>query len=189
MPFFPNRDGTPYDPQEMVTYLSRVTVDLGRNDDVVESITRLGEAPGEFPRIDDRFAGKPYAHGWQITYDFSKPYNGPTGPFAGVINSLTHYNLAEGTEESWWCGPDSAFQEPAFIPRTPDAVEGDGWLLALVDNHVTNYSDLCLFDAQAVGRGPIVRAKLPLRLRQGLHGNWVPAAKLEAGREKAMELA
>lgn len=189
LPFFPNKDGTPNDPAEMVTYLSRVTVDLASNEDLVASVTRIGEAPGEFPRIDDRFAGKPYRHGWQITYDFAKPYNGPAGPFAGVINSLTHYDLATGREESWWCGPDSAFQEPAFIPRGPDAAEGDGWLLALVDNHITNYSDLCLFDALAVGKGPIARAKLPIRLRQGLHGNWVPASRLDAAKERAMELA
>lgn len=93
LPFFPNKDGIPYDPQEMITYLSRVTVDLTSNEDRVASVTRIGRAAGEFPRIDDRFAGKPYRHGWQSTCDFAKPYNGPAGPFAGVINSITHYDL------------------------------------------------------------------------------------------------
>jgi len=189
LPFFPNKDGTPYDPQEMITYLSRVTVDLASNTDTVESVTRLGQAPGEFPRIDDRFAGKAYRHGWQITYDFARPYDGPAGPFAGVINSITHYDLTTGQEQSWWCGPDSAFQEPAFIPRSPDAPEGDGWLIALIDNHITNYSELCLFDALDVAKGPIARACLPFRLRQGLHGNWVPADKLARAREHAMAVA
>jgi hypothetical protein len=31
-----------------------------------------------------------------------------------------------------------------------------------------------------VDKGPIARAKLPVRLRQGLHGNWVDGAKLAA---------
>ncbi len=180
LPFFPNKDGSPYDQQDMVTYLSRVTVDLANNEDKVTGVERLGDAPGEFPRIDDRYAGKPYRYGWQITYDFSKPYNGPAGPFAGVINSITRYDLASGTEESWWCGPDSAFQEPCFVPRSASAPEGDGWMIALVDNHITNYSDLCIFDALDLTKGPIARIKLPLRLRQGLHGNWAPAAKLAA---------
>ncbi len=136
--------------------------------------------PGEFPRIDDRFAGKPYRHGWMITYDFAKPYNGPPGPFAGVINSLTHYDHATGEEQSWWCGPDGALQEPCFIPRSADAPEGDGYLIALVDDHLANYSDLCIFDALDVAKGPICRAKLPIRLRQGLHGNWASGAKLAA---------
>lgn len=180
LPFFPNKDGTPYDAQDMVTYLSRVTVDLASNEDCIASVSRIGNAPGEFPRIDDRFAGKRYSHGWQITYDFTRPYNGPAGPFAGVINSITRYDHDTGTEESWWCGPDSAFQEPCFIPRNANVPEGDGWLVALVDNHITNYSDLCIFEALDLSKGPIARIKLPLRLRQGLHGNWAPADRIAA---------
>lgn len=97
-----------------------------------------------------------------------------------VINSITHFDHETGREESWWCGPDSAFQEPCFIPKSADAPEGVGYLVALIDNHITNYSDLCIFDAQNVAKGPIARAKLPIRLRQGLHGNWVDAHKLAA---------
>ena len=55
-----------------------------------------------------------------------------------------------------------------------------GWVVALVDNHVTNYSDLCVFDAQHVDEGPIARAKLPIRIRQGLHGNFATAAQMGA---------
>jgi carotenoid cleavage dioxygenase len=180
LPFFPDKDGAPFDPELAMTELSRFTVDLMSNSDTVESITLLGKAPGEFPRIDDRMAGKPYRHGWMITYDLAKPYNGPPGPFAGVINSLTHFDVVSGEEQSWWCGPDGSLQEPCFIPRSADAPEGDGWLVALVDNHVTNYSDLCIFDALDVAKGPLARAKLPVRLRQGLHGNWAASALLAA---------
>lgn len=180
LPFFPDKDGAPFDPELAMTQLARFTVDLTSNEDRVQSVTPLGKAPGEFPRIDDRMAGKPYRHGWMITYDLAKPYNGPPGPFAGIINTLTHFDLATGREQSWWCGPDGALQEPCFIPRSADAPEGDGWLVALVDNHVRNYSDLCIFDATDVAKGPIARAKLPIRLRQGLHGNWAEAAKLAA---------
>jgi len=180
LPFFPEIDGRPFNPQEATTYLTRMTVDMAANSDEITSVERIGEMAGEFPRIDDRYAGKKYRHGWMITYDFAKPYNGPAGPFAGVINSITHFDHESGKEESWWCGPDSAFQEPCFIPRSADAPEGDGYLVALIDNHITNYSDLCIFDAQNVAKGPIARAKLPIRLRQGLHGNWVDGAKLAA---------
>lgn len=180
LPFFPDKHGAPFDPELAMTELSRFTVDLMSNSDTVENIERLGDAPGEFPRIDDRMAGKPYRHGWMVTYDLDKPYNGPPGPFAGVLNALTHFDLATGEEQSWWCGPDGSLQEPCFIPRSADAPEGDGWMVALVDNHVTNYSDLCIFDALAVAKGPVARAKLPIRLRQGLHGNWADAGKLAA---------
>ncbi len=180
LPFFPDKDGAPFDPELAMTELARFTVDVTSNEDKVESVTPLGKAPGEFPRIDDRMAGKPYRHGWMITYDLAKPYNGPPGPFAGVINTLTHFDLKSGEEQSWWCGPDGSIQEPCFIPRSKDAPEGDGWMVALVDDHVRNYSDLCIFDACDVAKGPIARAKLPIRLRQGLHGNWAAADQLAA---------
>ena len=180
LPFFPDKNGAPFDPDLAMTELGRFTVDVTSNEDVVESVTKLGKAPGEFPRIDDRMAGKPYRHGWMITYDLARPYNGPPGPFAGVINTLTHFDLATGQEQSWWCGPDGSLQEPCFIPRSADAPEGDGWIVALVDDHVRNYSDLCIFTATDVAAGPIARARLPIRLRQGLHGNWAPASALAA---------
>ena len=180
LPFFPDKDGAPFDPELAMTELVRITVDLASNTDEVESVTKLGNAPGEFPRIDDRMAGKSYTQGWMITYDLAKPYNGPPGPFAGVINTLTHFDLATGRESSWWCGPDGSLQEPCFVPRSKDAPEGDGWLVALVDDHVRNYTDLCIFDACDVAKGPIARAQLPIRLRQGLHGNWAAADLLAA---------
>ncbi|MXP26602.1 lignostilbene alpha-beta-dioxygenase [Altererythrobacter indicus] len=180
LPFFPEKGGTPFDPVEATTFLNRFKVDLASNSNEIGGMEKIGQMPGEFPRIDDRMAGKPYRHGWMITYDFDKPYHGPQGPFVGVINSLTHYDHATGEEKSWWCGPDGALQEPCFVPRSKDADEGDGWLVALVDNHITNYSDLCIFEAMDVAKGPIARIKLPLRLRQGLHGNWADGDKLAA---------
>ena len=178
LPFFPDKDGAPFDQELAMTELSRITIDLTSNEDVVESVTKIGNAPGEFPRIDDRMAGKPYTHGWMITYDLAKPYNGPPGPFAGVISCLTHFNLATGKEESWWCGPDGSLQEPCFVPRHKDSAEGDGYIIALVDNLITNYSDLVVLDALRLSEGPIARAKLPIRIRSGLHGNWADASKL-----------
>jgi hypothetical protein len=53
--------------------------------------------------------------------------------------------------------PQSAIQEPCFVPRSPTAAESDGYLIALIDNHVTNYSDLAVFDAQRIDEGPIAR--------------------------------
>ena len=49
-----------------------------------------------------------------------------------------------------------------------------------MDDHVANYSDLCFFDAQRIDEGPIARAKLPVKIRQGLHGNWSTAQQLAA---------
>ena len=64
------------------------------------------------------------------------------------------------------------------MPRHKDSAEGDGYISALVDNLITNYSDLVVLDALRLADGPIARAKLPIRLRSGLHGNWADASKL-----------
>ncbi len=176
-PFFPDIHGAPFDPVAGRGFLTRWTVDMASNGESLSLTEQLTGSPDEFPRIDDRMAGKAYRHGWMCTYLFDKPYEGPPGPFVGVINSLTHYDLETGEEKVWWAGPQCGIQEPAFIPRSKDAPEGDGWLVALVDNHITNYSELCIFDALKLDEGPVARAKLPIRLRQGLHGNWADARR------------
>jgi len=177
-PFFPDVTGAPFDPIAGMSFLTRWTVDLASNGEEFEKVERLTDLGDEFPRIDDRYATQPYRHGWMLVFDTSKPYEGPGGAFVSLTNSLAHKDLATGQEKVWWAGPQCALQEPCFIPRSADAPEGEGAVVALVDNHVTNYTELCFFDAQRVDEGPYARAKLPVRIRQGLHGNWSTAAQL-----------
>jgi carotenoid cleavage dioxygenase len=113
-----------------------------------------------------------------IAFDPQNRYEGPPGPFVGALNTLCHIDLSTGDTKSWWPGPTCGIQEPAFIPKSADAPEGEGYIVALVDDHVANYSDLCFFDAQRIDEGPIARAKLPVKVRQGLHGNWSTATQL-----------
>ena len=65
--------------------------------------------------------------------------------------------------------------EPVFVPRSADAAEGDGWLVATVYRGATDTSDFVVFDAQDVVKGPIGIASLPRRVPFGFHGNWRPA--------------
>nr|Q53353.1 RecName: Full=Lignostilbene-alpha,beta-dioxygenase isozyme I; Short=LSD-I [Sphingomonas paucimobilis]AAC60447.2 lignostilbene-alpha,beta-dioxygenase [Sphingomonas paucimobilis] len=176
-PFF-DVHGAPFDPVAGQGFLTRWTVDMASNGDSFEKTERLFDRPDEFPRIDERYATRAYRHGWMLILDTEKPYEAPGGAFYALTNTLGHIDLATGKSSSWWAGPRCAIQEPCFIPRSPDAPEGDGYVIALVDDHVANYSDLAIFDAQHVDQGPIARAKLPVRIRQGLHGNWADASRL-----------
>jgi len=61
-----------------------------------------------------------------------------------------------------------------FVPRASDAAEGQGWLLAVQYVARENRSDLVIFDAEEVARGPIARAMLSHRVPAGFHGSWLP---------------
>ncbi|WP_404712572.1 carotenoid oxygenase family protein [Sphingomonas sp. MMS24-J13] len=180
-PFFPDVHGEPFDPIAARPYLTRWTVDMTSNSDTFESVVPLTDMIGEFPRIDDRFATRRHHHGWMLVMDPDMPFEGPSGRASGfIMNRLGHIDFSTGQQTSWWAGPQTILQEPCFVPRTPDAAEGDGYIIAVADNLVTNYSDLIVLDARKIAEGPIARAKLPIRLRSGLHGNWANATSLAA---------
>lgn len=62
-----------------------------------------------------------------------------------------------------------------FIPRCATAEEGDGYFMALVNDYESMNSELVILDTRNFSQ-PVALVKLPVRLRQGLHGNWVGAA-------------
>jgi carotenoid cleavage dioxygenase-like enzyme len=54
--------------------------------------------------------------------------------------------------------PGDVTGEPVFVPRDANAAEGDGFVLAVVYRGNDNRSDLAVFDAQDVAKGPIATA-------------------------------
>jgi carotenoid cleavage dioxygenase-like enzyme len=54
------------------------------------------------------------------------------------------------------------------IPRAPDAPEGEGWIVQALTNGQTLLTELNLFEATAIAKGPIATVKLPLRLKTRL---------------------
>jgi carotenoid cleavage dioxygenase-like enzyme len=58
------------------------------------------------------------------------------------------------------------------VPRSADAPEGDGWLIATLYRAAEDRSDLVIFDALDIASGPIAYAKSPRRVPFGFHGNW-----------------
>ncbi|MBL8552467.1 MAG: carotenoid oxygenase family protein [Hyphomonadaceae bacterium] len=179
-PFFPDVHGAPFNMQEAHSRLTRWTVDMNSNSDSFESQTTLCDLFGEFPRIDDRYATQSYRHGYMLVMDMSKPFEAPGGRSgAGLImNTLAHYDHATGRTQSWWCGPTSTLQEPCFVPKRANAAEGEGYIVQVCNRLDERVSDLLVFDAERIAEGPIGAAKLGVRLRFGLHGNWAPGAML-----------
>jgi carotenoid cleavage dioxygenase len=59
-----------------------------------------------------------------------------------LYNSLAHYDIVTGKTEVYFPGKTHMVQEPVFISRKDSEVEGDGYLLALVNNYETMSSEL-----------------------------------------------
>jgi len=142
---------------------------------------RLYGTNGEFSRIDDRFVTKKYAHFWQLQIDPSRPYDfakcGP--PAGGLFNVIGHYNWDTGDKDEWFAGPTCTFQEPVFVPKAGSEVEGEGYLMALLNHLDVLRNDIVIFDALHLAKGPISAVHLPVHLRMGLHGNFVEQREVD----------
>lgn len=65
----------------------------------------------------------------------------------------------------------------AETARSEDAAEGDGYVVCMINNFDTELSSLVVLDTREFDKA-VAMVKLPLRVRQGLHGNWVDHSKM-----------
>ncbi len=186
--FFPQADGSVPLPESLSSQLMRWTFDLNEAGDSNAGEHKLQPSPltsfpCEFPRCDERFTGKPYQHGFVLAFDPSLPFDDTLGerPFQ-FFNQLAHINVETGETDAWYPGNAQCFQEPIFVPRSADAPEGDGYVIALLNHLHGDDTELVVLDSLQMAAGPVARIKIPFRLRMSLHGNWTPAAALKNSR-------
>jgi carotenoid cleavage dioxygenase-like enzyme len=178
-PFFPEIHGNPFDPEAAKPYVSRWTLDVAApTDDFTQR--RLSDTPGEFPRIDERVSTLPYRYGYVCMENPALDPDEP-GSMAGFhFACIGRVDQHSGETTFHHVGEASAAQEPVFIPRPGSAGESDGYLVALINRYQEMRSDLLILDAARVEDEPVATIKLPLRLRNGLHGRWIDGAVLDA---------
>ncbi|WP_248796464.1 carotenoid oxygenase family protein [Pseudomonas sp. MWU13-2105] len=155
----------------------RWSFDLDQSGDRFE-VRRLIDHIGEMPAVDRRFAMSRTRHFW---FGTNNPSLGPMlewGPKGPPFTCIGHYDEHTDTLSFWYAGPDSAPEEPYFVPRSQDAEEGDGWLLTMVGRRAQNRTDLVILDARCIEQGPVAVVKIPCRLHEGFHGTWVSAQAL-----------
>ncbi|MFC3068982.1 carotenoid oxygenase family protein [Phenylobacterium soli] len=160
-PLFPNADGSPG--TKAAARLFRWTFDLtGASDAIKEE--PLDDLDGEFPRVDPRAETLKHRHGWYAA--------DPTA--SGTIKqcAIAHLDLKTGKRQLYALSGGDLTSEPVFVPRSETADEGDGWLTAVVWRAAENRSDLLIFEALDLEKGPIATAKVPRRVPFGFHGNW-----------------
>ena len=177
-PFFPSRQG-PFDFKKANGSLTRLSIDVSKKTETYDK-TVIHPEIGVLPRTDERYWSLPYHIGFMPVTDFTKPADpeklGNTGL---LINTWTRFDHNTGKSSSWYVGPVSSLQECQFVPRSADAPEGAGYLIGLVNRYEEMLTELVVLDAEHLEDGPIATVKLPLRLRNGIHGHWVPQTLLD----------
>ena len=163
-PLFPMADGSR--PRHAEAFLTRWTIDMDAPTNRVKQ-EKLDDLYSEFPRLDERFAGLPYRHGWYVANV------GHRNPL--IFNSIAHVDLKTGKRTVMTVGPGDSVGEPIFVPRSAAAPEGDGHLIVLVHRAATNTSELMILNAQDIAGKPEAVLKLPRRVSAGFHGNWAAA--------------
>jgi len=144
--------------------LYRWEIDLARG---VVTEAALDHHPVEFPRIDERRNGRPYRYAYTVEYRDVPP--------AGLPGSslLRCYDVEAGASVAKDFGVRYVPGEPVFVPKSADAAENDGWVLALRYDRELDRSDLVVLDANEFGGDPVAIVQLPRRVPIGLHGSWV----------------
>jgi carotenoid cleavage dioxygenase len=129
---------------------SRFTFDLGSGE---MSLRPLSNGPGGgMPEVDDRYAMQRYRYGYSTSR-----------------SGLVRYDVETGARQEHVT--EGGSQEPVFVPRTPDAPEGVGFLLSVV-TRPDNRADLLILDAMDIEADPIATVRLPFSQPWLFHGCW-----------------
>lgn len=156
--FFKDINGVPTDPGLGFATMTRLSFDLSSTNDHVE-IRPFPGTMGEMPRCDDRYQMQRYRYGFGKSRDGIMRLDWDTG-------ELQVHPTADA--------PGGA-QEPVFVPRSPDAPEGDGYLLCVVNRHAENRADLVIVDTMDMTGPPVATVRLPFNQPMAFHGMFVPA--------------
>jgi carotenoid cleavage dioxygenase len=126
----------------------------------------LGRTPGEWPRMNDGFIGRPTRYAYHASH----------GPESAVVK----YDLTTATETRHAHGPGRYGGEAVFVPRFDTGAEDDGYLLTHVWDARVNRSELVVLDALRPEAPPLARVHLPVRVPAGFHGTWIDGSVLDA---------
>jgi carotenoid cleavage dioxygenase len=163
-------------PQDLHGNLVRWTFDLSKPGDTPEE--QVLAPSGDFPRIANKDSMSDYdiAYYGRVDLRFGPPIL--SGPVGAGFNTLTRLEVKSGKLTDLFIGPSCTVQEHVHIPSSKPGHEG--YLVYIVDRHDENQAELHVTEAEHLAKGPMARIKVPLRLRSGVHANWVPASVLES---------
>jgi carotenoid cleavage dioxygenase len=178
-PFFPNVDGSPFQPELARAFVRKITLDMssrngGWSEEILwpMSVSDLGKVDPRVLSLETRYLFTSFT-------DTAAPFDRDRSP--GVarppVNSYGRFDLHTGQLDTYFGGPTHALQELSFVPRE-NGDEGDGYLVGVASNYAESRSELVVLDAQRMGDGEIARVILPFKLSSQVHGIWASAREL-----------
>ncbi|KAM0331471.1 hypothetical protein ACHAQA_003147 [Verticillium albo-atrum] len=172
--FLPCRQGPNPPPSEIAVNYVKWCIDPHSTSDTIDDPEVQLNVPCEFPRIDERFLTTKS----RFTFlDCFKPDAGTSAQLYQGLNALARLDYETGQVEYFVPGPDCLVQEPCFSPRHPDAEEGDGFLITMIDNMKLGRNEVIIQDTRDFQK-IVAKIVLPFRLRSAVHGNWVDASRI-----------
>lgn len=177
-PFFPNKDGSPFDSIAAQGHVTRLSVDLAQASRPGYEMEVLYPHNGVLSRQDDRYHTVPYSVGFMPCLDETRAIDPriPPGPMR-PLNTWARFDHARREAQVYFAGPDSGLQECCFVPRSERAPEGDGYLVGTAQRLLESRTDLLILDAQRLADGPIATVRMPFRIFNQIHGWWTSAAQ------------
>lgn len=157
--FFNDVNGNPTANAVAESKLTRVAFDLSSRPGPV-TLAPFAGAVGEMPKMDDRRGMHGYRYGWHKTFDGIAMIDWQTG------EHRVHQLLKTDN-------PGMA-QESVFVPRSSDAAEGDGYVMAVVNRVKENLAELYVLDTQDWNGAPVARVRLPFNVPMSFHGCFAP---------------
>jgi carotenoid cleavage dioxygenase len=180
-PFFPNVDGSAFNPARARAFIRKITLDLSRRSGKWEEeilwqmpVNDLGKIDPRVMTLETRYLYAPFVDEARAGADRSRL---PAGTPARLTDTYGRFDLRSGQLERYFAGPAHSLQECTFVPRG-SGVEGDGYLIGVCTNYAEQRSELVIADAQKLGEGDVARVLLPFRASAQVHGIWASSREL-----------
>ena len=122
----------------------------------------------EFPTSNARRIGRRSRWAYQMEQTREAPH------FTAVVKQ----DIDSGAIQRWSDGPGSYYSEAPFAPAEHPVAEDDGYLVSFVWNEDAKRSEIQIFDARDLARGPVARARVPQRIPAGFHAAWIEAGHI-----------
>ena len=138
------------------------------------TLDHLDASMPEFARIDDRLCGQPHRY---VTVSQKSGRN--QGLLNGEFDRLVRHDLQTG--ESVHYDGDLVHGEVVHAARAAAPVgrgdaELDGWYITYGTDLEAKSSYFVVWDAQSFPSEPVAKVRMPQRVPNGLHGNWIAGA-------------